>query len=156
MIVIKIIREALFIAAAAILLAAFACIAFKIKPAVVVSGSMEPTFHTGSVAFVKQGAGYKIGDPVAFTVEGAYVTHRLEREEDGLYVTKGDANKSEDPWRVTPTDIEGKVIFNIPFIGFVFAFLKTQAGIVVIAAFLILTILSSFISTPERRKEATQ
>lgn len=93
------------------------------KPYIVLSGSMEPAVHTGAVAFIDTGnREYAAGDIVTYRVEGRdqelLVTHRIVGKEGKNYVTKGDANDVSDPAPVTPGQIVGKYVFQIPFAGY--------------------------------------
>jgi len=110
---------------------------YKIK--IVMSGSMEPAIHTGSVIIIKPEARYKIGDVITFgkdTKKDVPTTHRIKemRAEEGKYVyrTKGDANKSEDVSEVPENTVIGKVLFSVPFVGFVLDFAKKPAGFVLL------------------------
>lgn len=51
------------------------------KPLYVMSGSMEPAFHVGSLIFVQETApaDIKVGDPITYTINenGDYSTHRV-------------------------------------------------------------------------------
>ena len=72
----------------------------------VLSGSMEPTYHTGSLIYVKKVEPYTIeeGQPITFMLnENTIATHRVvgivPDEEDPTVIrfrTKGDANDAED------------------------------------------------------------
>ena len=72
----------------------------------VLSGSMEPTYHTGSLIYVKKVDPYTIepGQPITFMLdENTIATHRVvgivPDEEDPTVIrfrTKGDANDAED------------------------------------------------------------
>ena len=72
----------------------------------VLSGSMEPTYHTGSLIYVKKVDPYTItdGQPITFMLdENTVATHRVvgivPDEEDPTVIrfrTKGDANEAED------------------------------------------------------------
>jgi signal peptidase len=105
-------------------------------PAVVYSGSMEPTLHVGSVVFVKSVPADEIqaGDVVTFGdpyQPGRLVTHRivevLERPEGGLaYRTKGDANTERDPWTVSLPDHAGRLAFDVPYVGYALWYAKTR------------------------------
>ncbi len=85
------------------------------KPVLVLSDSMEPTFHAGSILIVRE-QGTKEpepGDIVMFPIETgreqAYVTHRIvSREQDG-YITKGDNNNARDFGFRAREDILGTV-----------------------------------------------
>jgi signal peptidase I len=62
------------------------------------------------------------------------VTHRINSLslQDSSYITKGDANKSVDLSEVRKGNILGKVIFSIPYLGFVLNFTKSQTGLIFI------------------------
>lgn len=96
-----------------------------IEPFIVQSGSMEPVIHTGSVAFVNtRDKEIQVGDIICFHLQGQsgqVVTHRVVREDNGSFVTKGDANDTEDLVEVSPADVEGKFVFSIPRIGYLIA-----------------------------------
>ena len=94
--------------------------AFDLKPVMIESGSMEPVIRTGAYVLLKR-ADYsevKEGDIITFETERGYVTHRLvgidERAfsagEDDFLITKGDANRVEDPELLSPARIRGRVI----------------------------------------------
>lgn len=148
------IRNILFTFAVAIIIAALACLAFRIKPATVISDSMSPTFHAGSVVFVKKGAAVKVGDPIAFMVGDKYVTHRVVDETDTAYITKGDANEANDPWEIDKvTGIDGKVIFWIPELGYFFSAITSKPGLIISGALMLCLILSVFFAAGEEDDE---
>lgn len=104
----------------------------------VVSGSMEPQIHTGSIVFIQNEAAYKIGDIITFVPQtskrGDTVTHRIyaikNKNGETLFETKGDANKVPDTELVPSSSVLGKEIFAIPFLGFPIAYAKTQQGLI--------------------------
>lgn len=70
-------------------------------PVVVLSGSMEPTFHVGSVIYYKEAefADINVGDAITLRAgEDGMVTHRVTEKSElsQTFTTKGDANLSED------------------------------------------------------------
>lgn len=106
---------------------------------VVRSGSMEPTISMGSVVVVSPSESYKIGDIITFTggfrdSEGnsVPVTHRVVemRVESGaaLYTTKGDANEDADGREKRESQIAGKVLFDIPYVGYAVETARTPYG----------------------------
>ena len=102
---------------------------------VVQSGSMEPAIKTGGLVVVKPAAEYNVGDIITFgtgTRKATVITHRIyEKEVDNgriSYVTKGDANDSSDSNKVLKEDVIGKVLFSVPFFGYVVDFAKTPMG----------------------------
>ncbi|MBR5981218.1 MAG: signal peptidase I, partial [Firmicutes bacterium] len=71
----------------------------------VLSGSMEPTYHVGSLIYVKNvdPQEIKVGDPITFVLDEslAVATHRvveIHTGDDGMlrFKTKGDANDTPD------------------------------------------------------------
>lgn len=125
-----------------------------IKPYVVLSGSMEPAIPTGSVAFIDTyDTEVSVGDIVTYklpSVKGGetLVTHRIIREEDGNWITKGDANEVEDLSPVSQEQIVGSYRFLIPVAGYLIAQLnKKIITVIVIWIFLVngISLVLSFI-----------
>lgn len=109
-----------------------------LQPYVVLSGSMEPTYHVGSLIYVKE-VDYKtlqVGDPITYLVsQDTVVTHRiievLVDEEDPnvlRYFTKGDANEAADGTSVHYKNILGKPVFSIPYLGYVSNYIQNPPG----------------------------
>jgi signal peptidase len=123
-----------------------------LQPFVVLSGSMEPTYHVGSLIYVKS-VDYKqlqAGDPITYLLnENTVVTHRITEvlvdEEDPntlRYFTKGDANDIADGTSVHYKNIIGKPVFSIPYLGYVSNYIQNPPGMyVAIAAGAILIML---------------
>jgi len=120
----------------------------NIKFMVVESGSMNPTIKTGSIVMVKPSENYKIGDIITF---GEYsrlkspTTHRIFDirlvEGNPFYITKGDANNAPDQKETQEKDIIGKVLVNVPYLGYAVNFAKKPIGfilIIVVPALLII------------------
>ncbi len=67
---------------------------------VVTSGiSMEPRFHTGDLAIVREQSSYHVGEIVAYhsTMLHTTILHRIVKIQDGHYSFKGDNNGYVDP-----------------------------------------------------------
>lgn len=143
----QICRNIAAVVAAIIIIGAIACWIIGYEPAIVMSGSMEPTYHTGSVMLIdtNQKKDVRIGDTIAFITGGEYIAHRIVDTCDKGYITRGDANKSRDPWVVAYTDIKGKVVMSIPWLGYVFKTLSGTAGIIIAASLVIIMGLSALI-----------
>lgn len=110
---------------------------YKIK--IVKSGSMEPAIKTGAVVVIKPSDVYRIGDIITFgedTKTQIPTTHRIiDTEGSGqnqLFQTKGDANDSEDPRPVSVSEVSGKVILDVPYLGYVLDFAKRPMGFVLL------------------------
>lgn len=107
----------------------------RISVDIVMSGSMEPTLRTGGLVFTDtQKTTPKVGDIIAYWLGDSKVVHRVIRKTNQGYATKGDANNMEDPVPVSTEQIIGKVIFTLPFLGYlaVFARQKTILAILVL------------------------
>lgn len=102
----------------------------------VLSGSMEPTFQTGSIISIKLAnkySTYQKGDVIMFRKEEKLITHRIIEiiQENGkvLYKTKGDHNNAPDVWMVSTENVIGKYTgFTIPFMGYAMDYTKSKAG----------------------------
>lgn len=118
---------------------------FGIMPYVVMSGSMEPSISTGSIAYINSNIKAKeiqVGDVIGFNSDNGQVTHRVvEINSNGSFVTKGDNNKDNDIKPVQPSKVEGKTVFSIPFIGRLATFVKTGPGICFVCIYIFLNAL---------------
>lgn len=105
--------------------------AFHMRAYVVKSSSMEPAIKAGSVIYVRE---YREdeevcpGDIVSFRAGEVMVTHRIVsvNQEEGTAVTKGDANQVCDSAPLLLGEIQGKVQFQLPFLGYLL--LRNTAG----------------------------
>lgn len=95
---------------------------------VVHTGSMSPGIPPESAVVVREGQ-YRVGEVVSFTEHGEVVSHRLEAiRPDGTIVTKGDANRSVDPWRIPTSNVIGGVVAAPRHLGYFLTYLKTPQG----------------------------
>jgi len=109
------------------------------KVLTVLSGSMAPAIKMGSVVVVKPADNYKIGDIITFgeiSKTKTPTTHRIyEMKVQGsqpVYITKGDANNAPDQREITAKEIIGKVLFDVPYIGYALATAKKPWGFALI------------------------
>lgn len=125
-----------------------------LTPYTVLSGSMEPTYHVGSIIYVKdiEPQELKERDPVTYTLDGGtVVTHRIieviEEENDNelSFRTKGDANESVDGGLLTASNVIGKPVFSIPFLGYIANAIQTPRGIIGTAGLCIMMVLINII-----------
>ena len=118
----------------------------------VLSGSMEPTYHTGSLIYVKETDAFELeaGQVITFLLdEDTVATHRIvevvpDAEDDTVvrFRTKGDANDVEDGSLVHYKNVIGTPIFTIPYLGYVANYIQKPPGMyVAIAAGAILLLL---------------
>ena len=95
---------------------------------VVHTGSMYPTIPSESAVVVRENR-YRVGEVVSFTEHGEVVSHRLMTiKPDGTIVTKGDANRTIDPWHVPASNIIGGVVAAPRHLGYLLTYIKTPAG----------------------------
>lgn len=105
---------------------------------VVLSGSMEPTLSVNDLVIVREQSEYKVNDIVVYQGENILVIHEIVSINGDEVVTKGEANDAKDE-PISISDIKGKAVFHIPFVGALIRFLKTPVGfILIIAAAIIL------------------
>jgi len=105
----------------------------------VATGSMSPTIPTKSLVVVDPGH-YQLGEPITFTHKGALITHRyVGVNADGTLVTKGDANRTPDPFEVRPADVLGGVVASPAQLGYWLVYLKNPAGLGSVVLFMMLT-----------------
>ncbi len=138
---------------------------FGIDVFTVLSGSMEPVYHTGSVIYVKE-----VDDPSAleentvitfYIGENTVATHRIIEvvNENGTvsYRTKGDANDIEDGGLVSPDRIIGSPIFTIPYLGYVVSVIQSPSGrffaIAAIAFTFIITMIPDLLTDDGKKKK---
>ena len=141
-----------------------------LNPFVVLSGSMEPEYHVGSLIYVKD-VDYKTlqaGDDITYLIdEDTVVTHRiievLVDEEDPTvirYFTQGIANDVPDAVSVHYKNIIGKPVFTIPYLGYVSNYIQNPPGMYVAmaaAAILILLVfLPDLFEDDKKKKETTE
>lgn len=108
---------------------------YQLKP--VLSGSMEPTFMTGSIIAVKpveDPTSLKKDDVITFMeADDKLITHRIikviKNGEDTMYKTKGDNNEDPDTNPVLAGNVVGKYTgFTIPNAGYFIEFAKSKNG----------------------------
>ena len=129
---------------------------FKYTPIIVLSGSMEPTYHVGSIIYyhpVKSEAELKKGDVITYKIsDDTLVTHRIHEIADGKYETQGDANETPDVLKISYNQIVGKVSkISIPYIGYYVDFIHSNV-IIIIAIILILILEMIFGGTKVEEK----
>lgn len=115
----------------------------------VVSGSMEPAIPTGSLVYIRETEPENVEKDSIIAFYGArdsaaIITHRVveNRVVMGEFITKGDANRTEDMNPVPYGNLIGEVVRAIPGAGsaaelFTSRFGKLLAGCVVAAAALL-------------------
>ena len=111
----------------------------------VLSGSMEPAYHVGSLIYVKDVDPFELesGDVITFMLdENTVATHRIvevvpDEEDDSVvrFRTKGDANENADGSLVHYKNVIGSPVFTIPQLGYVASFIQNPPGMYYAIAF---------------------
>jgi len=111
----------------------------NIKLMIVQSGSMAPAIKMGSLVMVKPVSDYKIGDVITFgpySKTKAPTTHRIYDikvvDSQPVYITKGDANNAPDAREIKKSDIVGKVLLSVSYMGYAVDFAKKPVGFALI------------------------
>ena len=105
---------------------------------VVHTGSMEPNYLPGDVVVDGPASGdYHRGEVLTFLHSAEsddVVTHRVVGvTSKGLIHTKGDANRTPDVWEIRPDQVQGKVLFKVHGLGYLFVYLREPEGIASLA-----------------------
>jgi len=105
----------------------------------VLSGSMEPTYHTGSLLYVETVNPAEIvpGQVITFLLdEDTVATHRVvevvpDAEDPSVlrFRTKGDANDVEDGGFVHYKNVLGTPVFTIPKLGYLASYIQKPPGL---------------------------
>lgn len=113
----------------------------------VLSGSMEPTFHVGSIVYVDKSVTadeIEVGDPITFIKSDQLMaTHRvIAIDRDAReFTTKGDANNTEDLDPVPFESLVGRAEHTVPYLGYIALYVKTPKGIMAGVGVLIVLVL---------------
>jgi len=109
------------------------------KLMIVQSGSMTPAIKMGSIVMVKPMEDYNVGDVISFTnprERQEPISHRIVDleviEGEPFYIVKGDVNEEPDPRRVEKDEVMGKVLFDVPYLGYAVDFAQKPLGFALI------------------------
>lgn len=127
------------------------------KPYVVTSGSMIPKYQVGSLIYVHEENfnNLHINDDITFYLSNQSVaTHRIHeinydnktvrtyginnKDQDGQYIIDGVVTEADD--------IIGKVVFSIPYIGYIYRFIDTSFGKIFFVVFIVMMMGLSYFS----------
>ena len=102
---------------------------------IVKSGSMEPYIKTGGVVLIKPESTYSVGEVVTFgadTKTQVPTTHRIVaitgEGAQQMITTRGDANNAPDSAQTPMSEVHGKVIYTLPYVGYLLAFARQPEG----------------------------
>ena len=130
----------------------------------VISGSMEPTYHVGSLIYVKKvdPSTLKEKDTITFELSDKTIaTHRIieivqDETNPDIYKfrTKGDANEDVDANLVEPNKVLGKALFTIPYLGYLATYIQSYPGNMVaictaVALLIVVIIIDMIVEEPK-------
>ena len=126
---------------------------FGLKPYTVLSGSMEPNYHVGSLIYVKKvdPKDLRVDDPITYVIgTRTVVTHRIievidDDPEELKFRTKGDNNDDPDGTPVSERNILGKPVFTIPVLGYFVYFIQHPPGNAIAIGLLVLLVGLTFL-----------
>ncbi len=129
----------------------------------VLSGSMEPAYHVGSVIFVKSvpTEDIQVGDPITFLVDdNVTATHRVvdivpsESDPSELFFqTKGDANEAVDGNLVYWKNVIGIPVLTIPYLGYIVNYIQHPPGLYIAIAAIAVLLLVMFLPEVFRKDD---
>jgi signal peptidase len=111
---------------------------YRLQP--VLSGSMSPTYPVGSLLVVSPIDASAVEPGMAVTFDdpadpARIVTHRVISRVPGdtlAFVTRGDANATDDPFPVPARSIRGHVLWSVPGLGTVVDALAWPRGFILL------------------------
>lgn len=141
-----------------------------LTPYTVLSGSMEPVYHVGSLIYVRNvdTATLRVGDAITFySANDVVVTHQIieiltdEGGSSGLsFRTQGIANDIPDGGSVPESKVIGKPVFTIPLLGYVAHFIQNPPGMYIAisvgALLLLLSFLPDLFATDKTTQDSNQ
>jgi signal peptidase len=137
---------------------------FGYRNMVVLSGSMEPTIHTGDIVISRGISPLRahVGDVVTFRDPAAdrLISHRVRSMHvyngSAHFVTKGDASNAVQKWQVPVDGRIGRVDLRLSRLGYVLGWVTTRWGrmlLVVVPALLLGTVEVVRIWRPRKKDE---
>jgi signal peptidase len=134
-----------------------------VRPLVVRSGSMEPTYAVGDVVLVasEQAGDVEVGQVVTrYDAPEAFdsLTHRVQdvsRSGDAVQVTtRGDANQTSERWTVPAEQQVGVVVAALPAVGLPLTAVRSSSGWAVLVGVAVLAVIA-ILFRPRRRGSLT-
>lgn len=106
----------------------------------VLTSSMSPTYPVGSLLVVESIDAGDVRPGMAVTFDdpalpGRLVTHRVISQRPGeplFFNTQGDANATPDPFPVPARAIRGRVMWDVPLLGYAVDLLRWPRGFIIL------------------------
>ena len=133
---------------------------FGYSSLMVATGSMSGTIEEGDLIIIKNTGDYKVGEIVTFFQDGDTIptTHRIIGVDDeGLWITRGDANNSKDSRSISSDEIIGEWVMTIPYVGTFIDWAVEGGGLIyIIGIFLILGLGIYIIKGDDEEEESSE
>jgi len=121
----------------------------------VATGSMQPTLNINDIIIIKITDDVKENDIITFRENNEFITHRVIKNNNETFITKGDSNNTEDN-PINKQNIIGKFVCKIPVIGILGDILTTpKVFISLMATLLFFSIAYSYVPK-EKTDEGVQ
>jgi len=110
----------------------------KVSYAMINGISMEPNYHTGDLAIVRQAPFYQVGDIVTYhdARMNANIIHRIVDINGDHFILKGDNNSWRDAYQPTFDEILGKLWIYLPKFGKAILWVKLPPNMALAAGLL--------------------
>jgi signal peptidase I len=116
---------------ACVALLAFAPSLLGLHRYVITSGSMGRAIPAGSIVLDRDvaSAAVRRGDIITFVPPGhaRAITHRVAAADRHVLATRGDANRTNDPWTLSRAGTVRRVVAHVPYAGYAVAALQAWA-----------------------------
>lgn len=142
-----------------IYLIAFVPILWGHKPLVVISGSMKPTLKVGGILYYHEEKieDFKVNDILVYKSRNHIISHRIVKKLDNGFITKGDANNSDDPNIINNSKVLGKgTNWSIPYLGLYVDFIYNHKYLLFISILLLLVDLCDDYYINNKKKEVAK
>jgi len=126
---------------------------FGFSGAVIISGSMSGVIEIDDVVIAREQPVYAPGDVILFQDPGgSVVCHRIVRETEAGFITKGTANNVEDRHPTPPQRVFGKVIWVLPRAGLAQRYVRSPLGRIAVILAAAAMVMLSFVGRNKRTR----
>lgn len=95
------------------------------------SGSMNPYLKVNDTIIIKESDIYNVNDVITFKEDNEYITHRIISVNGNEFITKGDANNTEDK-PISKNQIIGKLVYKFHFMSYLNSIFATKSSWIIL------------------------
>ena len=121
---------------------------------------MAPSLSFGSLIFTQPAPSYELNEIIAFNLDNNILTQRIQEvrlnDSQVIYLTQTDVNKRLNTQLVSQDQIIGKVMFSLPYFGYLIIIAKNRIGLVFLIGLPVFLLFRHFIldyKKHQRRKK---